>query len=125
MGIYELENNFHKGKHILLDIIVKNEEDALNDKKMLKLIASAAEEAGSNVINQVRYRFGHNSPPGFTCVVVLDESHVSCHAYADTKQLAIDVFTCGNTEPQDVVNIILENLEVESINQKTINRFQI
>ena len=48
-----------------------------------------------NVISQVRYQFGHNSPPGFTAVVVLDESHCSCHTYADLGLIALDVFTCG------------------------------
>jgi len=113
----------HKGKHILLDVITKNEETCLNDKEMLKLIAQAAEEAGANVINQVRYRFGHNSPPGFTCVVVLDESHISCHAYADTRQLAFDFFTCGNTDPADAVKIVLKNIEFESIIEKEFDRF--
>jgi S-adenosylmethionine/arginine decarboxylase-like enzyme len=35
------------------------------------------------------------SPPGFTAVCLVDESHVTAHCYSDRGWLAIDVFTCG------------------------------
>lgn len=87
-------------------------ETCLNDRQMLKAMAAAAERAGANVISQVRYHFGHNSPPGFTAVVVLDESHCSVHTYADQNMLALDLFTCGNTNPRDVLRYIQEEIDL-------------
>lgn len=40
------------------------------------------------------------SPPGFTSVCLLDESHVSAHCYSEKGMLAIDVFTCGGKPNQ-------------------------
>ena len=86
-------------------------------------MAQAATKAGANVISQIRYHFGHNSPPGFTAVVLLDESHVSAHCYADTGQIALDIFTCGTTNPHDVLAYIREEIELGFITVKEEPRF--
>ena len=105
----------YKGKHLLIDCRNVSREVCLDDRRMLDVMAQAAAKAGSTVISQVRYHFGHNSPPGFTAVVVLDESHVSAHCYADTGQIALDVFTCGTTEPRDVLDNILAEIDLGDI----------
>jgi S-adenosylmethionine decarboxylase len=68
-----------KGKHLLIDCRNVSRESCLDDKAMLSAMAKASEKAGASVISQVRYHFGHNSPPGFTGIVLLDESHCSAH----------------------------------------------
>jgi S-adenosylmethionine decarboxylase len=90
---------------------------------MLAAMARGAKRAGANVISQVRYQFGHNSPPGFTAVVVLDESHCSCHTYADLGLVALDVFTCGRTDPQDVLAFIREEIELGDVAIRQMPRF--
>lgn len=35
------------------------------------------------------------SPPGFTSVILIDESHLTAHCYSEKGWLAIDIFTCG------------------------------
>ena len=55
----------------------------------------AARECGVTVINACRYRFGHNSPDGCTVFLMLDESHISVHSYAEQGAMAVDVFVCG------------------------------
>jgi len=113
----------YKGKHILADCCDVAREVCLDDRRMLDVMARAATKAGATVISQVRYHFGHNSPPGFTAVVVLDESHVSAHCYADTGQIALDVFTCGTTEPRDVLRYIREEIDLGVVTLKEELRF--
>ena len=90
---------------------------------MLRAMASAAQRAGANVISQVRYHFGHNSPPGFTAVIVLDESHCSAHTYADLGLVALDVFTCGNTDPHRVLEFIREEIDLGEVSIREVPRF--
>ena len=45
--------------------------------------------------------------PGFAAVVLLDESHLSAHCYADRGWLAIDCFTCGGTDAEGIVDDVL------------------
>lgn len=102
-----------KGKHLIIDISGVSSDICLNDKLVLNTMADAAKKAGATVISTNRYKFGQDSPPGFTAVVILDESHISCHTYADLGLMAMDVFTCGNTDPKDVFDIIKETLELK------------
>ena len=113
----------YKGKHLLIDCCDVSSEVCLDDRRMLDVMARAATRAGATVISQVRYHFGHNSPPGFTAVVLLDESHISAHCYADTGQIALDVFTCGSTEPRDVLDYIREELDLGNITVREEPRF--
>jgi len=91
---------------------------------MLNAMAYAAERAGATVISQVRYHFGHNSPPGFTCVVVLDESHCSAHTYADEGLIALDVFTCGSTEPRQLLEYLRDQINLGEVRIREFGRFE-
>ncbi len=112
-----------KGKHLLVDCRNVSRDVCLDDGAMLAAMARGATRAGANVISQVRYQFGHNSPPGFTAVVVLDESHCSCHTYADLGLVALDVFTCGRTNPRDVLAYIREEIELGDVVIRQMPRF--
>jgi S-adenosylmethionine decarboxylase len=90
---------------------------------MLETMARSAERAGATVISQVRYRFGSDSPPGFTAVVVLDESHCSVHTYADFGLMAIDIFTCGTTDPHAILEHIRADIDLGETEVREIRRF--
>jgi S-adenosylmethionine decarboxylase len=86
-------------------------------------MARAATECGATVISQIRYRFGSDSPPGCTAIVMLDESHCSVHTYADLGLMALDVFTCGNTNPEDVWAKLAQELSLTDAQVKMVERF--
>jgi S-adenosylmethionine decarboxylase len=113
----------HKGSHLLIDCRGVPESVCLDDAAMLDVMARAAKKAGSTVVSQIRYHFGHNSPPGFAVVVMLDESHCSAHCYADTRQIALDIFTCGRTDPKRVLQFIREEVDLGEVTIKEAPRF--
>ena len=90
---------------------------------MLNALAQAATRAGAKVISQSRYHFGHNSPPGFAALIMLDESHCSAHCYAEENQIALDVFTCGDTDPWQVLEFIREKIDLGDVSAREIERF--
>lgn len=112
-----------KGHHILIDCRNVPRDVCLDDGKMLEVMARSAAKAGMHVISQVRYHFGHNSAPGFTCVCLLDESHVSAHTYADLGLIALDVFTCGKTDPAKILDYMREELDLGDVTMKKMPRF--
>lgn len=105
----------HKGKHLLIDCRNVAREVCLDDGLLLRTMARAAEQAGATVISQVRYKFGSDSPPGFTAIVILDESHCSAHTYADLGLIALDIFTCGMTDPHHVLRHIQEQVDLGEV----------
>ena len=113
----------HKGNHLLIDCRGVPESVCLDDAAMLDVMARAAKKAGSTVVSQIRYHFGHNSPPGFAAVVMLDESHCSAHCYADTGQIALDIFTCGGTDPRRVFQYIQEEVDLGEVSIQEAPRF--
>jgi len=113
----------HKGNHLLIDCRGVPQSVCLDDAAMLDAMARAAKKAGSTVVSQIRYHFGHNSPPGFAAVVMLDESHCSAHCYADTGQIALDIFTCGGTDPKRVLKFIREEVDLGEVSVREAPRF--
>ena len=112
-----------KGHHLLIDCRNVPREVCLDDGKMLEVMARSASRAGMHVISQVRYHFGHNSAPGYTCICLLDESHVSAHTYADMGLIALDVFTCGATNPAKILDFMREELDLGDVTVKVLPRF--
>jgi S-adenosylmethionine decarboxylase proenzyme len=113
----------HKGHHLLIDCRDVSRELCLDDQRLLACMARCATEAGSTVVSQIRYRFGAESPPGCTAVVMLDESHCSVHTYADLGLMAFDVFTCGATDPRRVWELIRDDLGIEHADVRSVERF--
>lgn len=114
----------HKGQHLLVDCRNVSRDICLNDKLVMDVMARAAEKAGANVVSQIRYKFGVDSPPGFTAVVMLDESHCSAHTYADLGLIAMDVFTCGTTDPAKVLEFIREEIDLGDVSIQFVHRFE-
>jgi S-adenosylmethionine/arginine decarboxylase-like enzyme len=59
-------------------------------------VKGVCERNGLRVVGEKAVLFdGFLSPPGYTAVVLLDESHISVHCYADEGLIAFDCFTCA------------------------------
>lgn len=113
----------HKGRHLLIDCRGVSRDVCLDDALFLDSMARAARRAGATVISQVRYQFGHNSPPGFAAVIMLDESHCSAHSYADLGLIALDVFTCGDTDPRDILRYLRQEIPLGQVTVQQVARF--
>jgi S-adenosylmethionine/arginine decarboxylase-like enzyme len=128
-------NNFRpdssfRGFHILLDYSgfeTKNPEE-LSDWTMRTIQAALK-------ANEIRCVHSHSevfddvkdaqTPPGFTAVCLLDESHVSAHCYSAIGLLAIDVFTCGGKPNQtfaaarDIHRAVMDHLPCSFMGSST------
>ena len=113
----------NRGRHLLIDCSRVPRSVCLDDQAMLDAMARAATRAGATVISQVRYHFGHASEPGFTAIVLLDESHCSAHSYVDLQQIAMDIFTCGKTSPEKILEFIREEVDLGEVKTSPVSRF--
>ena len=99
------------GSHVLVDY-----SNFFTDIKNIgKLILSLMEQAIDNsnarrVHSHVEIFDGIVSPPGFAAVVLLDESHLSAHCYSEKGWLAIDCFTCGDTDAESIIDEIHQHI---------------
>jgi S-adenosylmethionine decarboxylase len=114
-----------RGRHICLDYKGFQGEG----KWMLEIMRDAVGKSECREVHAHVEQFdGDVSPPGFAAVVLIDESHVSAHCYADQGLLAVDCFTCGGIEPDDIVDEIHMALqraipEIELVQKSQLDRF--
>ena len=47
-------------------------------------------------------------------MVLIDESHVSAHCYAEEGILAVDCFTCGGVNPNQIADDIHQQILIEN-----------
>ena len=107
------------GAHIMLDC---TGAVGVEGSWMLSLMESAVDSSGARRVHSHNEDFdGSVSPPGFAAVVLLDESHVSAHCYSESGLLAIDAFSCGNTDPARIIEVIEKSLR-EKYPEMSINR---
>jgi deoxyhypusine synthase len=115
-----------RGKHVILDCSGAFEAEG-ND--ILKILEEKVDESNARrVHSHVEIFDGSISPLGFAAIVLLDESHVSAHCYSEIGLLAIDIFTCGNTNPNEIADEIEKELmkllpKLVINNRKSISRF--
>ena len=94
--------------HLDSAIIVEYSTDRMIAETVFHIIFRALIDNGINVVHKKLIVFEQSvnapSPPGFTSVMLLDESHASAHCYSEMGLLAIDCFTCGGN-PQATKNV--------------------
>ncbi|MEM4534988.1 MAG: adenosylmethionine decarboxylase [Desulfurococcaceae archaeon] len=97
-----------ESKHILIDAWGTPYPKVLDDvnfiENLLTLIAIATK---STIMKKISHKF---EPQGVSSVVLVAESHISAHTYPEENYIAIDIFTCGKTEPENGIPIVEEVL---------------
>jgi len=80
------------GEHYICDLSNCNREVLLEAERASALFSRAVRDFGLTVVDEGFYKF---SPHGFTCFLLLAESHASLHAWPEYGYCAIDLFTCA------------------------------
>lgn len=87
-----MNTSLHLGEHLIFDLSGCNPEILFDSERSYGLFSRAVRESGLTVIDEGFFKF---SPHGFTCFLLLSESHASVHAWPEHGYLAIDLFTCN------------------------------
>jgi S-adenosylmethionine decarboxylase proenzyme len=87
-----LNEQLKLGEHFICDLSNCDRELLFDSESSRDLFSAAVRESGLTVIDEGFYRF---SPHGFTCFLLLAESHASLHAWPEHGYCAIDLFTCS------------------------------
>lgn len=110
------------GKHIFLDFTGYEPQVESDGQWMLDVLEQAVEQSDARNVHSHAVQFdGSVSPVGFAAVVLLDESHVTAHCYSEKGWLAIDCFTCGDSDPAVIADFIQHHLEA-TMPHLTLNR---
>jgi S-adenosylmethionine decarboxylase len=113
------------GTHIIVDAYDINEKTFIDINlcfdKFNKDIAKIISNNNMTILN-TQYHIFSEYIGAFTCLYLLAESHVSFHTWPEKNYIAIDVFTCGSCNTDDMVNEILKYLNCTNYDKKIFNR---
>jgi len=108
------------GEHIIIDLSGCDPHLLLDGERSRDLFFKSVREAGLTVVSEGFYKF---SPHGFTCFLLLAESHASLHAWPEYGYCAIDLFTCNlGKDLQPLIDRIQGLLKATRISVRTISR---
>ena len=105
------------GRHILADFWGV---ERMGDLEFIQeTIEESARKAGAIILHSFYHPFGEGM--GVSGVTVLSESHISIHTWPERNFASIDIFMCGNCDPQTAVDYLQKTLEPSSVDQ-SLNR---
>jgi S-adenosylmethionine decarboxylase len=107
------------GKHCTLEVYGVKSELLDNVQFIDETLRQAAIIAGATILDSVFYKF---EPQGVTFILLLSESHISIHTWPEKGCAAIDIYTCGLSEPETAVWHVIEKFKPKSHSTKSFPR---
>lgn len=95
------------GRHVISELW-GCDFDILNDMERIeKIFVEAALKSGAEIREVAFHKF---APQGVSGVVIISESHLTIHSFPEHGYASIDVYTCGNLDPNIAADYIAEAL---------------
>ncbi len=108
------------GEHIIIDLSDCDPGLLLNSDASRDFFFKSVKDAGLTIVSEGFYRF---SPHGFTCFLLLAESHASLHAWPEYNYCAIDLFTCNlHMDLQPLVDILQAHFRAGHVSIRNLSR---
>lgn len=107
------------GKHCFTEAYNCDRELLDNEEFLKEQIIEAINKTKLTLLEISSYKF---SPQGVTIVALLSESHISIHTWPENGSAALDVFTCGETNPEIAMLHMILALKSTNHNTKCIER---
>jgi S-adenosylmethionine decarboxylase len=92
------------GTHLIIDLV---DADGLSDVDLIDAaMRECVEEAGATLLHIHLHPFAPEGVSGVSGVAVLAESHISIHTWPERRYAALDVFMCGDAQPEKCVEVL-------------------
>jgi len=89
------------GVHLIVDL---HGAEGLDDIDLIEATLRRAVDAARATLLHIHVH--HFQPNGVSGVAVLAESHISIHSWPERNYAALDVFMCGNAEPDKCIPVL-------------------
>ena len=99
------------GAHLIVDLY---EADKLDDIDHIEAtLRRCVTAAGATLLHLHLHHFEPNG--GVSGVAVLAESHISIHSWPEASYAAVDIFMCGNANPDACVPVLREAFKASRV----------
>jgi spermidine synthase len=92
----------YAGTHLIIDLYgaIRLDDIAFIEQTLTDCVTAAK----ATLLDMNLHHFTPNG--GVSGVAVLAESHISIHSWPEHKYAALDIFTCGSSEPHNAVEVL-------------------
>jgi len=108
------------GQHYLLECDGVEASMLADPKQLEQILRQAAQLAHAHIVFAHLHHFGQGQ--GVTGVLVLQESHMTIHTWPEYGYAALDVFMCGQAQPQLAVACLIEQLQPKQHRWQMVER---
>jgi S-adenosylmethionine decarboxylase len=108
------------GNHLIVECHGCDSELLKDTFQLEELLKKSALTANATILHSFFHKFDQGE--GVTGIIALAESHISIHTWPEHYYMAIDIFMCGECDPNISVNYIVDNVTMTHINKKLIER---
>lgn len=108
-----------EGTHFIVEAAGCSKEIISDPKRIEQIFTNAAKRANMTVKASHFFRF---NPAGVSGAVIVAESHISIHTWPEEGYAAIDVYTCGKSDPERAVDYILKEIGAKHAHVSEIRR---
>lgn len=108
---FQREGDRFAGLHLIVDLWGARR---LDDTTFIeRTLRDCVDAAGATLLHIHLHRFTENG--GISGVAVLAESHISIHSWPEHGYAAMDIFMCGDTEPQRAVDVLRDAFQPDRL----------
>jgi S-adenosylmethionine decarboxylase len=105
------------GVHLIVDV---HGAKGLNDIDLIEATLRRCVDAARATLLHIHLHHFH--PNGVSGVAVLAESHISIHTWPEAGYAAMDVFMCGNADPDACIPVLRESFQADRVEVNEILR---
>jgi S-adenosylmethionine decarboxylase len=99
------------GRHVISELWGCDFEKLNNMELIEQVFVDAALKSGAEVREVAFHKF---APQGVSGVVIISESHLTIHSFPEHGYASIDVYTCGDLDPNIAADYIAEALNAQT-----------
>lgn len=99
------------GRHVISELWGCNFEKLNNMEQIERIFVEAALKSGAEIREVAFHKF---APQGVSGVVIISESHLTIHSFPEHGYASIDVYTCGDLDPNIAAEYIADSLDAET-----------
>lgn len=107
------------GRHVIAELWGCNFELLNNMDKIERIFVEAALKSGAEIREVAFHKF---APQGVSGVVIISESHLTIHTFPEHGYASIDVYTCGDLDPNIAADYIANSLGAETCEKVEFSR---
>lgn len=114
----DARGNAYAGDHLLVEMW--DADHLANADVIQSALERAARAAGATVLHSYYHPFGEGM--GVSGVTILAESHISIHTWPERGYAAIDVFMCGDCDPNLTLPVLQDAFSPSRIESQQFQR---